>query len=161
MTTLSVSIGVALRRLPVGDLPLVNVAASLLFVIFGIQSLRERVSSVPEECADDEKNEAECEIDEELNKSKSRKPVVDWIRFTILIFLAEWGDRSMLATIALGAARSPLGVLVGGCMGHSVAAVFAVVSGGFLEQYISDRLISTVSGVLFIAFGITTLLGIY
>ena len=26
-----------------------------------------------------------------------------------IIFLAEWGDRSMLATVALGASHSPLG----------------------------------------------------
>lgn len=161
MTLLSVSIGVALRRLPVGDLPVVTVAAALLFVVFGVQSLRERKSPLPENCPDDEKNEAECEIDEQLQKSKSGTSVAVWLRFSVLIFLAEWGDRSMLATVGLAASRSPFGVLLGGCMGHCLAAVLAVLSGDFLNQYISDRLISTVSGVLFIVFGVTTLLGIY
>lgn len=27
-----------------------------------------------------------------------------------IIFLAEWGDRSMLATVALGVSHSPLGM---------------------------------------------------
>lgn len=162
MTTFSVSIGVALRRLPtrLGDLPLVNVAAALLMVGFGIQSLRERRSQLPDECTGDEKDEAECEIDEQLNKAR-RTPFLEWFRFSVLIFLAEWGDRSMLTTVTLAATRSPAGVLLGGCMGHSLAAMLAVVSGGILEKYITDRVISLTSGVLFIGFGVTTLLGVY
>ncbi|CAJ1371206.1 unnamed protein product [Effrenium voratum] len=79
----------------------------------------------------------------------------------VLIFLAEWGDRSMLATITLASTKSALGVFIGGCLGHLVAGTLAVVSGHYLEEHVSDRVVKLVGGVLFIGFGLTTLLNIY
>eukprot|EP00441_Pelagodinium_beii_P002840 CAMPEP_0197698152 /NCGR_PEP_ID=MMETSP1338-20131121/118927_1 /TAXON_ID=43686 ORGANISM="Pelagodinium beii, Strain RCC1491" /NCGR_SAMPLE_ID=MMETSP1338 /ASSEMBLY_ACC=CAM_ASM_000754 /LENGTH=179 /DNA_ID=CAMNT_0043281481 /DNA_START=248 /DNA_END=783 /DNA_ORIENTATION=+ len=157
MMLVSTSIGVMLRKLTlqVGDAILIRVAAAFLMLLFGIQSLRETgVSNPAEEECSDEKGEAECQINDELKKAKnSANSVVEVFRFAVLIFLAEWGDRSMLATITLATAKNPVGIFFGGCMGHFVAATLAVLSGGILEKYISDRAIKLIGGSLFIVFG--------
>ncbi len=56
-----------------------------------------------------------------------------------MTFLAEWGDRSQIATIILGAREDPVGVCIGGVLGHSVCTFIAVMGGRMIAQRISIR----------------------
>lgn len=52
-----------------------------------------------------------------------------------MTFLAEWGDRSQIATIALAASFNPFMVTFGACLGHFVCTAAAVKIG----EWISDK----------------------
>lgn len=56
-----------------------------------------------------------------------------------MTFLAEWGDRSQLTTIILGAREDVYGVIVGGVLGHSLCTGLAVIGGRIIAQRISVR----------------------
>ena len=77
-----------------------------------------------------------------------------------LTFLAEWGDRSQIATIALAAAREPFGVTLGACLGHSLCTGIAVIGGKLLASSISERTVLLIGGGLFCLFALLALLGI-
>jgi Ca2+/H+ antiporter, TMEM165/GDT1 family len=83
-----------------------------------------------------------------------------WAVFTqgfTLTFLAEWGDRSQIATIALAAAKNVVGVTVGGILGHSMCTGLAVVGGRLLAARISEKTVHLVGGALFLVFGLHSL----
>lgn len=164
MMLISTSIGVMLRRLTltVGDALIMRVGAAVLMIFFGLQSFWELNSGDSDEEGDD-KDDAHTQIQDVLTKAKKKKKskFLDIFRFAVLIFLAEWGDRSMLATITLATTKSPFGVLVGGCCGHLVAGTLAVVAGHFLEEHVSDRVVKITGGTLFVLFGLSTLLNIW
>lgn len=73
-----------------------------------------------------------------------------------LTFLAEWGDRSQIATIALAASKNPYGVIFGGLVGHALCTGMAVVGGRMLAARISERSVAVIGGVLFLFFGVTS-----
>ncbi len=71
-----------------------------------------------------------------------------------LTFLAEWGDRSQIATIALASAKDPVGVTLGGILGHALCTGLAVIGGRMLAARISEKTVATVGGLTFLAFGV-------
>jgi putative Ca2+/H+ antiporter (TMEM165/GDT1 family) len=71
-----------------------------------------------------------------------------------LTFLAEWGDRSQIATIGLAASRNVWGILLGGLVGHAFCTGLAVVGGKLLAAKISPRTVGYAGGGLFLIFGL-------
>lgn len=69
----------------------------------------------------------------------------------ILTFLAEWGDRSQLATIALATHYNAIGVTLGGILGHCICTVGAVTGGKMLAMKISPRPVALFGGITFLA----------
>ena len=53
------------------------------------------------------------------------------------------------------------GVATGAILGHVVATAIAVLGGAFASQYISEKTIAYIGGVLFLAFAVATALGYF
>jgi len=75
-----------------------------------------------------------------------------------LTFLAEWGDRSQIATIAMAAAKDPFGVTIGGIIGHAICTGIGVIGGRMLASRISEKTVAIVGGVLFLGFAVHSIL---
>lgn len=80
-----------------------------------------------------------------------------FIEVCAVTFLAEWGDRSQIATMGLAASSNAAGVALGGIAGHAICTAAAVVGGRQLARYINERTVLVVGGLLFLAFGAHTL----
>ncbi|KAI9178806.1 GCR1-dependent translation factor 1 [Blastocladiella emersonii ATCC 22665] len=74
----------------------------------------------------------------------------------ILTFLAEWGDRSQIATIAMAAAGNVGSVILGTVVGHSLCTGIAVLGGKMLATRISVRTVTYVGGLVFLVFAVLT-----
>ncbi|MBE9077535.1 TMEM165/GDT1 family protein [Romeria aff. gracilis LEGE 07310] len=70
-----------------------------------------------------------------------------------LTFVAEWGDRTQLATITLAAAHPPVSVIAGATLGHAICAAIAVACGRLLCGRMSERRLTALGGILFMVFG--------
>jgi putative Ca2+/H+ antiporter (TMEM165/GDT1 family) len=78
----------------------------------------------------------------------------------ITFFLAEMGDKTQVATVAMAAHYStPVLVVVGTTLGMLIADVPAVFAGDRLATRIPMRLVHGIAAAIFAALGVATLLG--
>lgn len=75
------------------------------------------------------------------------------VTVSVAFFLAELGDKTMLATIALGARYDWVGVWLGSTAGMVAVGALAIVVGRTLGRRLPERVVAVGGAVLFLAFG--------
>ena len=79
----------------------------------------------------------------------------------ITFFLAEMGDKTQIATVAMAAHYgNPLLVVIGTTLGMLIADVPAVFAGDKLANKIPMKLVHSIAAAIFAAMGVATLLGV-
>jgi len=74
-----------------------------------------------------------------------------------MTFLAEWGDRSQLATIVMAGVNDVGGVCVGGVLGHTICTGLAVICGALIAKKISVRMVTLIGALIFLGFAVASL----
>ncbi|XP_066937788.1 putative divalent cation/proton antiporter TMEM165 isoform X8 [Macrobrachium rosenbergii] len=82
---------------------------------------------------------------------------VFWQALT-LTFLAEWGDRSQIATVVMAAREDVYGVIIGGLLGHFLCTGLGVLGGRMIATKISVRTVTIIGGVTFLIFAVSALI---
>lgn len=156
-------------------------ASTVLFALFGLKMLHEgyNMSAVD---ATEEMEEANATLKETEEKNENttdekdiesgQMPISSTQKFIkmfrkylsavflqafILTFLAEWGDRSQISTIILGARENIFGTAIGGTLGHGLCTGVAVIGGRLIATKISVRTVTLVGAVVFLFFALSAL----
>lgn len=160
MTLISTGLGVAAKNFPAkleGGQAYAQALTAACFAFFGVSSLLQARSA--QKASKQDEQEAGETVEQTLGESQHDWR--EWWHCVVLVFLAEWADRSMLATIALAVVWNPVGVALGGMSGHVVATALAVFSGKALNKYINESTAKVVTGVMCLIFAVTSLVGVY
>jgi len=138
-----------------------NSAATVLYAFFGLRLLYIAWRSDSKSSQKKEIEEVEEKLEGGQGKTTFRRffsrfctPI--FLEAFVLTFLAEWGDRSQIATIALATHKNAIGVAVGATIGHTICTSLAVVGGSMLASKISQRTVATVGGLLFLCFSLSS-----
>lgn len=150
MTVLSVLVGQVVSFLPPAYLHWAEIA---LFALFGVKLLYE-ANQMPKNKANSEEEKEAIEAVEGSDFPKRKGNLGVLAETFSLTFIAEWGDRTQIATIALAAAYNPFGVVVGATLGHAICAAIAVLGGRLIAGHISERTITAIGGCLFLVFSL-------
>ncbi|QLE59420.1 TMEM165/GDT1 family protein [Nostoc sp. TCL26-01] len=153
MTILSVLFGQAASLLPKVYIHYAEIA---LFVAFGLKLLYDASKmSAADDKAEDEIKEAKAAVEKaDSHLPRQKTPWTIIAEAFVLTFMAEWGDRTQIATIALAAGNNIIGVTIGAILGHAICAAIAVIGGKMIAGRISERQLTFAGGCLFLIFGI-------
>ncbi|WP_137722784.1 TMEM165/GDT1 family protein [Prescottella subtropica] len=117
-----------------------SILGGIAFVIFGLWTLRGDSLSDEEE-------------------QKARKVTGSaFLAVASAFFLAELGDKTMLATVTLAADHDWVGVWIGSTIGMVAADALAIVVGALLGKHLPEAVVRIGAAVLFFAFGAWLLL---
>lgn len=156
-------------------------ASTFLFAIFGLKMLHEGYMMAPGDAQEEyedanntlkESEEKNDNFTDEKDVESGQSPASQTRKFIqlfrkylsaiflqafILTFLAEWGDRSQISTIILGARENIFGTVIGGTLGHGLCTGLAVIGGRFIAQKISVRTVTLTGAVVFLFFAFSAL----
>jgi putative Ca2+/H+ antiporter (TMEM165/GDT1 family) len=132
----SVGIGALLGGTLSGHQAAINVAAGLAFLGFALWTLR------GDELTDEESEKA----------ARSRGLAI--VAVGTAFFLAELGDKTMLATITLAANEGWFGTWLGSTLGMVAADALAIAAGVWLGRNLPERPIRYGAAALFAIFGL-------
>jgi putative Ca2+/H+ antiporter (TMEM165/GDT1 family) len=119
---------------------LIGIVGGVAFLVFGLWTLR------GDSLDDEEKTKAD-----RVTKSA-------FIAVASAFFLAELGDKTMLATVTLASDNDWVGVWIGSTLGMVAADALAIVIGATLGKHLPERLITLGAATLFFVFGVWLIL---
>lgn len=153
MTFIACFLGQLMHYLPA---TVTHYSSIALFVFFGLQmilqarSLPDTPGGVGGERADAEEMVADASM------TQVQSPLAVLAKVSSLIFVAEWCDRSMLATMALAASSNTVAVIGGATFANIVCTGMAVCAATLVASRISERMVALVAGILFEFFAVFT-----
>ena len=109
---------------------MVSATVAILFALFAYRALRE---------ADD---------DEETIEERDGRGV--FLSTALLIFVAEFGDKTQLAVAGLAGTHQVLPVWVGATLGLTLATTLGVVAGKTVLQHLPEKLLHYLSAAFFL-----------
>ncbi len=150
MTLLSVLLGQVVSLLPEHYIHYGEIA---LFLGFGLKLLYD-ATQMPAKSETTAKEAAVTVAKQDEDGTITLSPTITiLLQAFAMTFLAEWGDRTQISTIALAASYQPVGVTAGAILGHGICTAIAVIGGRLIAGRISERVVTALGGLLFLIFG--------
>lgn len=134
----------------------IKMISGITFIFFGLKALSEGISAASQRNNKQVDNSEQNHI---VASSTQSANAVIRSSFTTT-FIAEFGDRTQLALLALAAGPniSAEDIFTGATAANLILLLLAVSSGKFLKNWLCDKKILFVSAGLFLALGIKILL---